>query len=65
MDNEIFKILTKVYKDELSRIDAIEQLLFLFNVSSRNELVCEHCGSTNIDKEGGDGIYCLDCHNEL
>jgi hypothetical protein len=39
MENEIFKILTKVRKDELSRIDAMEQLLRLFDVSGRSELV--------------------------
>jgi DNA-directed RNA polymerase subunit RPC12/RpoP len=65
MENEIFKILTKVRKDELSRIDAMEQLFRLFDVSGRSELVCSHCGSPNIDKNGGDGIYCLDCHKEL
>lgn len=36
MDNEIFKILAKVYEDELSRIEAVDQLLFLFNVSGRS-----------------------------
>ena len=65
MENEIFKILTKVRNDKLSRIDAMEQLLRLFNVSGRSELVCSHCGSSNIDNYGGDGIYCLECHREL
>ena len=31
MDNEIDKILAKVYADELSRIEGVDQLLFLFN----------------------------------
>lgn len=65
MKNEIFKILTKVRNNELSRIDAMEQLLRLFDVSEQSELVCSHCGSSNIDKHGGDGIYRLDCHREL
>lgn len=65
MKNEIFKILTKVRNDELSRIDAMEQLLRLFDVRGQSELVCSHCGSSNIDKHGGDGTYCLDCHREL
>ena len=65
MENEIFKILTKVKKDELSRVDAMEQLLRLFDVSERSELACDRCGSTNIDKNMGDGVYCLDCHKEL
>jgi hypothetical protein len=65
MDNEIFKILTKVYKNELSRLKATDQLLHLFKITERSLLVCEHCGSSNIQKTGSDGIYCLNCHNEL
>jgi hypothetical protein len=33
MENEVFKILTKVRKYEISRIDAMEKLLLLFDVS--------------------------------
>lgn len=33
MENEAFKILTKVYKDEISRVEALEKLFVLFNVA--------------------------------
>jgi NADH pyrophosphatase NudC (nudix superfamily) len=65
MENEAFKILTKVYKDEISRVEALEKLFVLFNVSQRSGLVCGHCGSKDIDKYGGDGVYCNNCHKEL
>jgi hypothetical protein len=52
MENEIFKILTKVKKDELSRIDAMEQLLRLFDVSGRSELLFCSCGSRLVKTTG-------------
>lgn len=65
MENKIFDILTKVRNDELTRIDAMEQLFTLFDIKDDNKLSCPHCGSCNIDRYGGDGIYCLDCHKEI
>lgn len=60
MENKIFNILTKVRNDELTRIDAMEQLSTLFDIKDDNKLSC-----CNIDRYGGDGIYCLDCHKEI
>lgn len=65
MENEAFRILTQVYKDEISRVEALEKLFVLFNVSQRSGLVCGHCESKDIDKYGGDGVYCNNCHKEL
>jgi hypothetical protein len=43
MEDEIFDIVTDLIRDDITKDEAIEQLLILSNVSNRRELLLDFC----------------------